>query len=504
MSDQRTIHTEYALRLFRLGMPLVKLHGTNDGGGCRCWAGQSCTSQGKHPAGRSVQGSLVHSEEELRDYVSGGGNLGLVLYYPSLKGVPVNPLRLYAFDDDDGTGIGWLADHGITSPWIVKGRKGYHIWAILPDKIPDLYTKNNVFKSARMQEELARGDFTLPKMDLRITGLMVMPMDNGKRLIIDGQEVTLDTIHLLDHFNTLEGMRTWLPKIAPRTVVPGMKVREPITQEVDAAVLVPEQAAIIPVPGHPQKSGRTKKEKIGLADPHLSAVHPPRDSFHPNYADIPYHERKRLARCHAKTVKPSIPGQGPWGRLLKVVNDSILHYGMSDKTTWEIVRDCFNPRCRHTDGRPYPWRTSKVVETIRQAHEKGSYSTMAKLDKLADPAKVHERLRKKWVKANTLRQNRGEEKKQEMNLMISMAMHEMGFVWMSIDTDDIQIHPYLFNGDVVFTELYNELTNLLASNEELIPNRKVVGGWLRIMGLETYAGCIQRSKTEGLIQLDAA
>jgi len=504
MSDQRTIHTEYAFRLFRLGMPLVKLHGTNDGGGCRCWAGQRCTNQGKHPAGRSVLASLVQSEVELQKHVTEGGNLGLVLYYPSLKEVPVNPLRLYAFDDDDGTGIAWLAAHGIASPWIVKGRKGYHIWAILPDETPDLFTKNNVFKSARALEELAGVEFTLPKMDLRITGLMVIPMENGKHLIIDGKAVTLETISLLDHFNSLEGLLTWLPRIDPRTVIPGMRVREPIAMEVVAAVGVSEQAEKLAVPAYPQKPVRTKKEKKGLSELHLSETHPLADAFHPNYASFPYHERKRLARCHAKALKPSIPGQGPWGRLLKVVNDSILHYGMSDKTTWEIVRDCFNPRCRHTNGRPYPWRMSKVVETIMQAHEEGSYSTMAKLGKLANPTKVHERLRKKWVKANALRKDRREERKQEMNLLISMAMHEMGFVWMSTDTEDIRIHPYLFNGDVVFTELYNELTHLLARNEELIPNRKVVGGWLRLFGLETYAGCIQRNKTEGVIPLDAA
>ena len=210
------VHTEFALKLYRLGMPLIKLHAVGEDGVCKCWKRSQCGNAGKHPSGNSVLLSLVRSEEGLLDHVVKGGNLGLGMYFPHKPKVPRNPIRIYAFDDDDGTGIAWLAERGITSFWVVKGRKGYHVWAVLPDEAPDLFTKNNVFKEDRARETIAGAAFTMPKMDLRTTGLMVLPMDNGKTLLIDGVQVTVANRHLMDRFDSIETLLVFQRLIGTR------------------------------------------------------------------------------------------------------------------------------------------------------------------------------------------------------------------------------------------------------------------------------------------------
>jgi len=151
----------------------------------------------------------------------------------------------------------------------------------------------------------------------------------------------------LDRFNSLDGLRSWLPQVDPRTVIPGMRERDhddPVVLDVSADQ-GQEDADEGPNTLKPEKR---REPPVSL---YLSDVQPSEGSYHPNYLGFPYHERKRHAGSHAENALPSIPGKDPWGKLVKVVNDCIHHYGMSDKTTWEIVRDRFNPRCMHGDGR---------------------------------------------------------------------------------------------------------------------------------------------------------
>lgn len=404
------------------------------------------------------------------EWIEDGGNVGLSLYFDKPGAFP-NPLRFVVFDDDDGTARAWLVQQGITSPWMVMGRRGSHLYALLPDDVPDLVTRQDPFKPCP------------PKMDVKTSGLVVLPMDNGKFLHVDGQPVTVDTMRLLDRFNTLEGLRTWLPRVDPRTVIPGMKERPlPIFEDPS-----PEE----PIDTDPGKPKRTKKKAPVV---YLSVVQPETGAFHPNYKDIPYHAREKLARSHAGNVLPSIPGKDPWGKLVKVVNDCIHHYGMSDRTTWEIVRDHFNPRCRHAKGGHYPWRKGDVAEVIRWAHQEGSYSTMRELKKLADPEKLLVRLKKKGLAANARRRERLDSERQRTMLRLSWVLAGLGYVEMSAETEALPL-PHLGNGSIEFQQLHQEVLSKLEELGEPSVTPKMLGAWLAAHGLTTAKGLVRRSKT---------
>ena len=494
---QISVHTEFALKLYQLGMPIIKLHAVGEDGACRCWKRSHCKNAGKHPAGNSVLSSLVQSQEGLLDHVAKGGNLGLGMYFPNKPKVPMNPLRIYAFDDDDGTGITWLAERNITSGWVVKGRKGYHVWAILPDETPDLVTKNHVFNKERAQESIAGAAFTLPKMDLRITGLMVLPMDNGKTLLIDGVQVTGANRQLMDRFDSLESIKASIPSIDPRKIIPGMRERQ---------MLIPAEGALeeLPIKGAIPGQEKTARRKKPVAAIFLSARKPLPGTFHAAYSDIPYYERERWARSHAGEVLPSIPKNDPWGKLVKVVNDCIHQYGMSDLTTWEIVRDAFNPRCKDADGHSYPWAKVDVAKTLKWAHEPGSYTTMSVLDGLADPAKVKLRLRRKGERANVRRHNRREMARWRRYYLLAHAMHELGYVVVCDESETVKPRLSLQDGSCTFKEVYADVAAVLGERGNCIPKEKAFGGWLRTMNLETYAGRIRKRCTKQATTNEAA
>lgn len=473
MSDTIRIHTEFCRRLFRLGMPILRLWGTVLIDGvpvCQCRKGRNCppVRAGKHMAAR-LGSSVIRTEKELIEWIEAGGNVGLSLHF-NKSGAPPNPLRFVVFDDDDGSARAWLEERGITSPFIVLGRRGCHVYALLPDDVPDLSTKYNALKP------------NTPKMDLKTTGLMVLPMDNGKRLLLDGQEVTLDTLHLLDRFNSLDGLRTWLPLVDPRVVIPGMREREPV-EEPELENATQEDDA----PGPRQKQPPKHSKPY-----YLSNVRPGEADFHPNYSGIPYHERRRWAERHAQNVLPSIPDHEPWSRLVKVVNDCIHHYGMSDRSTWEIVREQFNPRCRYEGGQRYPWKKGDVVKAIKWAHEEGAYSTMVDLKALADPTKALVRLRKKGIKANQRRKERAAMARRRRGFLMARALHELDYVFITGDSGQVHPRAHLMDGSVVFRELLDEVGMLLTDQGEQVPNRKAFGVWLRTLGLETYRGRIRR------------
>lgn len=479
------INTEFLCRLMRLGIPLLRLWGTDLIDGvevCRCRDRERCPKfrAGKHLAAR-LRPSVLRSEEDLLKWIEEGGNVGISLHF-NKPGAPKNPLRFVVFDDDDGSARAWLEESGITSPLIVKGRRGSHVYALLPDDVPDFYTRYVPF-----------GDQP-PKLDVKTSGLIVLPMVNGKRLWVDGQEVTLNNMHLLDRFNSLEGLRSWLPKVDPRTVIPGMKVREVVEESIpgDAAINLDVAGAAV--------SKRKKRSKTFS----LSTKRPQEQDYHPNYAGIPYHERKHNAETHAGKVYPSIPGREPMKKLVKVVNDCIHQYGMSDRTTWEIVRDRFNPRCRYEDGRRYPWKKRDVALAIKWAHREGAYSTMTNLTGLAEREVVLARLRRKGTLANERRRKRLAAARQRVEHAIALVMQELDYVTISGPSECVRPQMHLTDGSMLFKDLYSELCVLLEKDGEPAPKEKVLGAWLRSMGLETYRGKIRRKVMDSYQEHKAA
>lgn len=484
MRDHLPIHLELSRRLFRLGSPLLRLWQTDNIDGrsvCRCPKGSRCPVPGKHMR-YVLSRSVIRSMEDLEQWVSEGGNVGLALHFEK-KGAPTNPLRLCCFDDDDGTARAWLAAQGIVSPWEVKGKRGWHVYALLADDVPDLYTKYDAFKPHP------------PKMDVKTSGLMVLPMDNGKVLHIDGQVVTEQTLHFLDRFNSLEGLRAWLPSVDPRTVIPGMRERE---QPLEAVMSLME-----PTRETGSDDGQDRKmdtpplppaRKPSAPAPKLSTLRPPESAYNPRYHGIPYHERKRLAKEHAGKVHPSIPGKDPWGRLVKAVNDCIRHYGMSDADTWEMIRDRFNPRCRDRRGNPYPWRKVEVVTAIGWAHQEGSYTTMTKLTKLANPETVKARLKRDSERGNRKLLRRKREERTRQEALLEMALLDLGHAAEDPTGMHVFPKPHLNDGSLSFKDLYEDVERWLEAHECQRLTRKRVGSWLRSHGLESYAGMVMKRR----------
>ena len=451
----------------------MRLWGTDTINGkiiCRCWNKGCCGVAGKHPV-RSLKSSVIRSEADLKKWIIEGGNLGLSLHF-NKPGAPTNPLRIVAFDDDDGTARKWLEDRGITSPWIVLGVRGSHVYALMPPGAPDLLTKYNALKPST------------PKLDVKVSGLMGLPMDNGKTLEIDGEPVTMESMHLLDRFNSLEALSNWLPKVDPRTVIPGMRERGK-----DAGEAPTVKPFTLESVGPIEQEVKQRKMILKVVLQH-SNVRPPDGSYNPNYSGIPYHERKRYAKNHAKVSLPSIPGKKPFCRLLKIVTDCILHYGMSDLTTSEIIRDCFNPRCRYNDGRRYPWKESSVAAAIEIAHREGSYSTLANLKGLADSTNVKARLKKKGVDANMRRDARVFSKNKSIDFLFASATEELGYVATANEFNGVIPRNHLTDGTTSFKDLYENVKSILAKQHVIAPKENAFGRWLGRLGLKTYRGVI--------------
>jgi hypothetical protein len=126
-------------------------------------------------------------------------------------------------------------------------------------------------------------------------------------------------------------------------------------------------------------------------------------TFYPGYTGLPYNRRKTNAASHTRVLKPSIVGKDPRARLIKATADCILHYGMSDQDTWEIIRDRFNPRCRDRDGNRYPWRKHEVAWAIGVTHQPGSYSTLDLIRGEVDISNAVEHERSRGERANARR-----------------------------------------------------------------------------------------------------
>lgn len=163
-----------------------------------------------------------------------------------------------------------------------------------------------------------------------------------------------------------------LPEVDPRMLVPDMTERYPKalpTQETAAQSQVGTGIGS----KHPLPPAGTEPPK------RIKFSHEKPVSFYPGYQGLQYNRRKTNAAAHVRGLLPSIPGQKPHIKLLTAVSNCIIHYGMSDQDTWEIIRDYFNPRCRDKQGKRYPWRKDLVAWAITVAHQEGAYSSLDRI-----------------------------------------------------------------------------------------------------------------------------
>lgn len=364
--------------MMRHGFTLLRLHKVDADGVCQCREGKSCRNAGRHFATRYGWQSVIPTLDDLEKHLDEGGSVGLSLWYEDDR-IPQSPGRLVVFDCDEADAEPWLRAKGITSPLMVQGKRGVHVYCRMPADVPLLKSDTRTLKS--------------PKVDIKVSGLVLAPWSPEKRLCIHGRDVSDDPAAIEAFLGDYDALMMALPEVDPRVIVPNMTERYPQSEEFG----LPQEKDVVGAKAASQSRLLKKRVRFSAAKP---------KAYYPDYVGLPYNRRKNNAITHAKKVKPSIQGKEPWAKLLKVVADCILHYGMSDKDTWEVVREHYNPRCKHRDGTPYPWRKEEVAWAIQAAHQPGSYSTLDAVRGEVDIAKAVEQERARGQRANARRLER--------------------------------------------------------------------------------------------------
>jgi len=379
----------YFESMMRHGFTMLRLHKVDANGVCQCRDGKDCRNPGKHFATRYGWQSVIASVDDLEQHMDEGGAVGLSLWYEDQR-IPQSPGRLVVFDCDDPYGEAWLRSKGITSPLTVIGRRGVHIICRIPAHVPELKTDTRTLQS--------------PRIDIKVSGLVVTPWSPDKRLCINGQDVSNDPAAIDAFLGDYQKLLAALPEVDPRILVPRMTERYPQSVNVTQAPTVTSTstAAAMPAATAPGAVSappptRAPRKRVRFTDDHPA-------TFYAGYAGLPYNRRKNNATTHAGNLDPSIEGKSPRGKLLKAAADCIIHYGMSDQDTWEIIRDHFNPRCKNKDGGRYPWRKDEVAWAIEIAHQPDSFSTLDQIRGAVDitNALAHERLRGERANARRL------------------------------------------------------------------------------------------------------
>jgi hypothetical protein len=374
------------------GFTILRLHKVDSDGVCQCRAGKDCRNPGKHFATRYGWQSVIPTVDEVEQHLDEGGSVGLSLWYEDAR-IPQSPGRLVVFDCDEAAAEPWLRSQGITSPLMVHGRRGVHVYCRMPAHVPELKSDTRTLQN--------------PRIDIKVSGLVVLPWSPDKRLFIDGRDVSNDPAAIAAFFGDHQRLLASLPEVDPRTLVPGMTLRYPqpvtvtrapaatTTQLMAAAAFPATSAAPATVPAPPPS--RAPRRRVRFSEYHPT-------TFYSGYVGLQYNRRKNNAITHAGNLDPSIEGKAPRQKLLKVAADCIIHYGMSDQDTWEIIRDKFNPRCRSKDGGRYPWRKDEVAWAIEVAHQPDSYSTLNEIRGPVDisNALAHERARGEHANARRL------------------------------------------------------------------------------------------------------
>lgn len=382
----------FCTRLFDLGFKLIALQPIEVDGECTCPAGTGCRNPGKHPvAGQRIGQSIFTSTEEALQHLDNGGGVGLAIWY---QRNPLNapPVQLVVFDCDDGDGESWLAERGVTSSVKVRGRRGVHIYCLVPAGLP-------LFKS---NTTALRPESGTPRIDVKTSGLIVLPWSPNKTLEICGRDVSDDPEAVAALLNSLEAFAAALPLVDPRMVVPTMAIREP------------------------EIAGAAKYT-------YLSRRHPILGEFAPTLIDVHYGERLKLASIHAsRSAKPSIQGQNPRQALFTLVANLRRMFGLSEFDIWRVVKLSYNHRCLDSEGKPYPWKRAEVANAIHEAKVRNAFSSLEEAAKLhedwvqPDLSKTLERQRRRGKKANERRQARRLEARSVDFVLIEQCLQEGG------------------------------------------------------------------------------
>lgn len=369
------------------GFTMLRLHKVDANGVCRCWKGKDCDRPGRHFEANRNWKSVISTVDELEEHMDGGGSVGLSLWYQDGR-IPQSPGRLVVFDCDEAAAEPWLRKQGITSPMMVTSKRGVHIYCRMPADVPELKSDTSTLQN--------------PRIDIKVSGLVIAPWSPDKRLHINGQDVTDDPEAVLAFFRDFDQLMAALPEVDPRKLVPDMTERNPKASVSPVAKAAPSPVGVgasIAI-SNSAPTGSEPPKRIKFSDQRPV-------NFYAGYQGLQYNRRKTNAASHVAKLQPSIPGKKPHEKLVTAACDCIIHYGMSDQDTWEIIRDHFNPRCKDRQGKPYPWLKNQVAWAIEIAHQPEAYSMLDRIRGQVDlsSALAHERARGQRANARRTARN---------------------------------------------------------------------------------------------------
>jgi len=349
---------------------LLKLHKVNERGECSCnsWSstrGRSiqerwqahkegrvlpCKQPGKHMTA-PFQRCKMKTVEAVEAHMDAGGSVGLCLRIEEAR----SPLRMVIYDCDRPGAAEWLAARGIQSVIEVYGRRegSKHIYALLADDCPELKTDT---RSLNPHTGNPTTD-EKPGVDIKTSGLVVLPFSPNKRLVINGQDVSDDPYAIRAAFGSLDAMKKFLPVSDPRVLAPKMTMHTvgeargfiyDVREVEGGATSVCDTDTRSPRDKEPLSTARPRKEQlVGV------------------YREFPYHQRKHWARKFARLdAHPAIEGQNPDSTLFGVAIVLRRRFEISEEDMFQLLKHHYSPRCRDAQGKLYPYGDRQIVHVI--------------------------------------------------------------------------------------------------------------------------------------------
>ena len=347
----------YFESLLNMGFTLLRLYKVRDNGECTCSPysptrdssrakreehrrtgnPNPCGNPGKHLVGNASK-AVLRDIKKIEHHLDNGGSVGLCMRMKTLPGMP---LRLLVFDCDRDGAPAWLEERGIRSPLEVPGKRGKHVYLMLPDDVPDLLTDTRTLnpwsKNPTTNEQ--------PGIDIKVSGLVVAPYSRNKRLFLNGEDISQCPDKVRTCFESLDALRGLLPTYDPRILAPFMRTYSPGIAQ--AANVAPGSHAAAP--------------------PLLSSSRVGRIAGSGDSRELPYHYRRGLAKRFLGKAQPAIEGRHPNATMFRVVCTLMKHYWLSEADAYELIGRFYNHRCLDAEGESYPYLTHQLVGAIQEA-----------------------------------------------------------------------------------------------------------------------------------------
>lgn len=353
--------------LMSLGFTLIKLHRLETDGDCTCHPMSTtrgknlserlkaraegillpCKVPGKHPAHFQVEGCVITDLQEMGLHLDQGGGIGMVLRVKDLRR---SPLRVIAYDCDRLGAAEWLKARGIESPWEVYGRGGKHVFGILPAGAPDFHSNTTTLNPGRKNPTSEEQ----PGIDIKTSGHLVIAFSPFKRLVLNGRDVSEDPEAIRVFFQNEAAVRANLPEFDPRVLVPKMSVYQP-----DNAI---------------QKAMKRKRNLVKL----LSTEKPSTEVIAGPYRKLPYNERKTFARRFVAVRAKDPVGSGIEKAAYRTICILLSRFFLSERDSFEMMRDYYNPRCRTDDHKPAPLHVRKLAYLVLWVAQQDLFDPMQK------------------------------------------------------------------------------------------------------------------------------